>query len=227
MKYSAMKKSTKIMFVFAFSYTFLLLPFHIMTLFYAFNAREVLFSAISIMFLACGSCSAWALLYKQMMMEKAKVPRVDQTAPLLQSVLMFSIGGSLCWLALRSFFVQDCSRYPWIMRQSLPGWHCGCQQDIPSELIAFYIIDPIVFIVCYCETRLELLLLWIIMTGSVLSGVAAYYYSHYIVSIILWTCSLVFFIIELHIQNIWLFLVQYQLKETLIENERMAPNPCR
>jgi len=93
---------------------------------------------------------------------------------------------------------------------------------MPGELIAFFVVDPVVFSVSLCESRLEWIIMWIIFTSAVMITVSLMYDSNYTFSIVLWTLGVVFFVIELHMQKLHLFLCQHNLKETLSENERTA-----
>jgi len=220
--YCANKKSILIISIFALTYAFLLLPFHIMTLPYNTDCKEHFYSFVSILLALVGTISSWALFYAQLHVDEMKAYSWIPWIPTLQAVLMFSIAGSLCWSALHSFFVQDCKKYPSIIHISPLGWDTDCQKDIAAELLVFFVIDPIVFVVSFYETRMLLIVLWIGSTGLVLLLVSVYHQSNFIISLILWICCVLIFVIELHVQKLWFFMIHHQLKEALLENERKA-----
>ena len=93
---------------------------------------------------------------------------------------------------------------------SVLGWDVDWQKDIAVALLAFFVIDPIVFVVSFCETRMFLIVLWIATTGLVLLLVSVYYQSNFILSLILWICCVLIFVIELHVQKLRFFLIHHQ-----------------
>jgi len=216
------KKSMLIMLIFAFAYTFLILPYHVTTLLYNADIKEYYYSFVSLLLTLIGIVCCWTLFYAQLHVNRINDYSCIPWIRTLQAVMMFSIAGSLCLSALNGIFIQDCKNYPSIVRISALGWDGGCQKDITAELLAFFVIDPVVFVVSFCETRLLLVMLWIGSTGLVLVFVSIHYQSNCTLYLILWICCLLIFVIELHVQKVWVFHVHHEMKEALLENERKA-----
>ncbi len=221
MLHFANKKSTKVLLFFAVASSLIMIPLNLVQLFSLVFPLEILYYAVTVLILLIVAASSWLLYYAQTKINESKPSPFEKYISMLQRVLMFSLCASISWFSFRVFFISTTE--PTILQQLLPGWNCSkkcCCFTI--DLIAYFVANPIIFIVSLCETRLEFIMLWIFISATSMIIVSWHYHPAYIFSILVWTAGLMFFSMELHIQKIWLFFVHHQLKEALLENERIA-----
>jgi hypothetical protein len=217
-QFCSFRKSKKMLFLFAAFSIILLLPTNVLSLFYAISWQETSISLFSVTVLGLIAVAILTILYYQFSEEQKRQDKISYA----QSIFMVLLSLNLCFMSYRSFASEECTIFPKVVQQLLPGLQCGTDRHMPGELITFFVVNPIIFSVSLCESRLTLILAWIFFTSGIMTVMSVQYNSNFTVSILLWTFGVVVFVIELHMQKLSMFLTAHKLKKTLEENERIA-----
>lgn len=221
-RYCSIRKSTKMLSMFAVFSIVLLLPSNILSYFYTIAWHETIMTLFSVITIGLIALTAWTILIYQVYHKDLQGTKLHNKIPCIQTIFMMLLSLSLCFMTYRSFATEECTIFPKVLQQLLPGLQCETDRRMPGELIAFFVVSPIIFSVALCECRLYFILTWILFTSSVMTTVSILYQSNFTASILLWTFCIAVFIVELHMQKLSMFLTQYQLQESLLENERIA-----
>jgi hypothetical protein len=220
-KFNKHQKSITIIFATAVLFTCVFLPADCMNFIFASNYSQQLYSVLHGLFSLIFSASTWVMLFAQI-----SSSNYFDTLEIFERGLLLSSCLKITLYLLRNLFVSDYSMYTQSFKDLFFGWQCSTGSNflLPIEILAFTVLPPIIFTITLHKTRIEYIVLWIMITNFAVLFTTIVIPGNwiYILPFLMLTTISFFIVIDIFSQKIDAFLIHRKYKQMLYEREANA-----